>query len=270
MDETTKDKFLELFTKQGIYGRLKCAFQDFLDFIRDKTLQSIDLYCPKCRMTKTFVYADCEHIEQFGNVLHSGYTIVYLGYLLKYVCPTCQDELWYILYYDIKYESVIKLAQYPTLYDVTPDELKKYKKNDLIDEESFKQIYKADTCASESYFIAAYTYMRRVYESLLVNIFMQNKEEIGIREEEFKMLRSDEKIAKIKPYLAIDDEIYKPLYALLSAGIHSLTEEECCEDYTLLKSILLDIIAEQKARKEKEEKRKNIIELYSKRKGEQN
>ena len=112
--------------------------------------------------------------------------------------------------------------------------------------------------------------MRRVYESLLINIFTQNKEEIGISEEDFRKLRSDEKIAKIKPYLAIDDEIYKPLYALLSAGIHSLTEEECREDYALLKSILLDIIAEQKARKEKEDKRKSIIELYSKRKGEQN
>lgn len=269
MDDITIAKFLDLLTKQGVYGRLKCEYQDFYDFIWDKPLQSLDLYCPKCRTTKTFIYVGRECIEQFGSASERART-VYFSYLLKYNCPTCQKSLCYILYYDINQKSVIKLAQYPTLYDVTPDELKKYKKNDLIDEESFNQIYKADTCASESYFIAAYTYMRRVYESLLVNIYTQNKEEIGIREGDFKKLRSDEKILKIKPYLAIDDEIYKPLYALLSAGIHSLTEEECCEDYNLLKSILLDIIAEQKARKEKEEKRKNIIELYSKRKGEQN
>ncbi|MDE7290440.1 MAG: hypothetical protein K2N58_00175 [Treponemataceae bacterium] len=269
MDETTKEKFWDLFTKQGVYGRLKCAYQDFYDLICDKPFQSIDLYCQKCRTNKTCIHNGGGWIKEFGSILNDGYA-VYQAYILRYICPTCRNNLWYILYYDTNKESVIKLAQYPTLYDVTPDELKKYKKNDLIDEESFNQIYKADTCASESYFIAAYTYMRRVYESLLVNIFTQNKEEIGISEEDFKKLRSDEKIAKIKPFLAIDDEIYKPLYALLSAGIHSLTEEECCEDYTLLKSILLDIIAEQKARKEKEDKRKSIIELYSKRKGEQN
>ncbi|MDE7228497.1 MAG: hypothetical protein K2N31_09285 [Treponemataceae bacterium] len=265
MDETTKEKFLDLFTKQGVYGRLKCAYKDFHDFICNETLRSMDLYCTKCKSNKTFVHNGYKSIEQFGMASIESYS--FYAYSLRYNCPTCQNNLWYIFYYDKNKESVVKLAQYPTLHDVTPDELKKYKKNDLIDEESFNQIYKADTCASESYFIAAYTYMRRVYESLLVNIFTQNKEEIGISEEDFKKLRSDEKIAKIKPYLAIDDEIYKPLYALLSAGIHSLSEEECREDYTLLKSILLDIIAEQKARKEKEEKRKNIKDLYSKRKG---
>lgn len=266
MDETTKEKFLDLFTKQGVYGRLKCAYQDFYDFIWEEPLQSIDLYCPKCRINKTFIYNSKECIDLFGSIQYR-FSPAYMSYSLRYICPTCRNNLWYIFYYDRSKESVVKLVQYPTLYDVTPDELKKYKKNDLIDEESFNQIYKADTCASESYFIAAYTYMRRVYESLLVNIFTQNKEKTGISEEDFKKLRSDEKIAKIKPYLAIDDEIYKPLYALLSAGIHSLSEEECREDYTLLKSILLDIIAEQKARKEKEEKRKNIKDLYSKRKG---
>ena len=30
-------------------------------------------------------------------------------------------------------EEVIKVAQYPSLYDVSRDQLKKYRKNDLID-----------------------------------------------------------------------------------------------------------------------------------------
>ena len=99
---------------------------------------------------------------------------------------------------------------------------------------------------------------------MLLNVFNQNIEEIGITEEEYRKLRSDQKMEKIKPFLAIDEEIYKPLYSLLSAGIHSLTEDECCQEYSLLKSILLDILEEQKAKKEKEKKRREIQELYSK------
>ena len=72
----------------------------------------------------------------------------------------------------------------------------------------------------------------------------------------------------MKLIIDIDEEIYKPLYALLSAGIHSLTEDECCQDYSLLKSILLDILSEQKAKKERELKRKEIQDLYSKKKSE--
>jgi len=144
--------------------------------------------------------------------------------------------------------------------------LKKYQKNDLIDKESFEEIYKAEICASENYFVASYTYMRRVYENMLFNVFSQNAEEIGITEDEYRKLRSDEKMERIKPFLAIDEEIYKPLYALLSVGIHLLTEDECCQDYSLLKSILLDILAEQKAKKERELKRKEIQDLYSKKK----
>ena len=127
MDETTKEKFLDLFTKQGVYGKLKCAYQDFYDFIWEEPLQSIDLYCPKCRMNKTFVYNSKKCTDLFGSIQYI-FSPAYMAYSLRYICPTCQNNLWYIFYYDKSKESVVKLAQYPTLYDVTPDELKKYKK----------------------------------------------------------------------------------------------------------------------------------------------
>lgn len=80
----------------------------------------------------------------------------------------------------------------------------------------------------------------------------------------------DEKIKTIKPYLPIDDDIYKPLFELLSEGIHGLTEEECAENYGLLKNVLLDILAEFKAKKEKEAKRNEIKQLLAKKKGSNN
>lgn len=259
-----KQEVLTLFDQKGIYGKIKdVSFENFQKWMGSEAPSSLDLYCPKCKVNKTFVKGQNEVSGLFGRFWNNEQW----NYGLKSIvfsCPTCREKILYTFLYNN--DCVIKIAQYPSLYDVSRDELKKYQKNDLIDKESFEEIYKAEICASENYFVASYTYMRRVYENMLFNVFSQNAEEIGITEDEYRKLRSDEKMERIKPFLAIDEEIYKPLYALLSVGIHLLTEDECCQDYSLLKSILLDILAEQKAKKERELKRKEIQDLYSKKK----
>lgn len=261
-----KQEFLTIFYSKGVYGKAKdVTYGEYQKWTGVEAPSSLDLNCSNCNTNKTFV----KQVYKARDILSK----VWDGQIWRerirdvvYICPTCGQELLYsFLYRD---NAVIKLAQYPSLYDVSRDELKKYQKNDLIDKESFDEIYKAEICASESYFVASYTYMRRVYENMLLNVFLQNAEEIGLTKDEYRKLRTDEKMEKIKPFLAIDEEIYKPLYALLSAGIHSLTEDECYQDYSLLKSILLDILAEQKAKKERELKRKEIQDLYSKKKSE--
>lgn len=261
-----KEEFLTIFTQKGVYGKIKdISFDDYQKWTGSEAPNSLDLYCPVCKTNKTFIKGNFGSSSNFG-IFWDDTGRHYGSRGIVFSCPTCNEEIYYSFLY--KNNCVIKLAQYPSLYDVSRDELKKYQKNDLIDKESFEEIYKAEICASENYFVASYTYMRRVYENMLLNVFSQNIEEIGITEDEYRKLRSDEKMERIKPFLAIDEEIYKPLYALLSAGIHSLTEDECCQDYSLLKSILLDILAEQKAKKERELKRKEIQDLYSKKKSE--
>lgn len=271
MTEEKISEIRDLLTIQGVYGKVKdITIEEYYSvFENRKGIGSLDLFCPCCKANKTFVFRKAESSNLLGSglcTMNSFSTWANKIYVLTYECPTCGNLLYYSFYYTNN--TIIKLAQYPSLFDVSRDELKKYRNNGLIDAESFDQIYKAEICASESYFVAAYTYMRRVYESMLISVFRQNENEIGITEEEYRKKRSDEKMEIIKPYLAIDEEVYKPLYALLSAGIHSLTEEECCEDYTLLKSILLDILVEQKAKTERAKKRKDIQDLYSKRKSE--
>lgn len=265
MEKSTKEAFFDLLTKQGVYGKIKgIAKMDSYTAIKE-CVNTLDLYCSKCVDNKTFIYKDRESNGSMGHFYQYGEYVDAIQQL-SYRCPTCNQVIVFCLL--IKENELVKIGQYPSLFDITRDELKQYQKNSLIDKDSFAQIYKAEICASESYFVAAYTYMRRVYECLLLSVFNQHREELGISDEEFRKLRSDEKISKIKPYLAIEEAIYKPLYALLSAGIHSLSEEECGEDYTLLKTILLDILAAQKVRQQKEESQKRVLELYAAKKSE--
>lgn len=266
MTEDIAIALYDLLLNQGIYGKVKNATpKDFDTFASPYGFSTLDLFCPNCKENKTFIYENWDAIKGLGTykINNQGGTSIRS---LIYKCPSCNKNLFFLFYFDG--ENIIKIAQYPSLFDVSRDELKKYQKNQLIDKDSFKEIYKAETCASSGYYVAAYTYMRRVYETMLLSVFEQNQEHIGLTEDEFRKLHSDKKLEAIKDYLAIDDEIYLPLYSLLSSGIHAMTEEQCCEDYNVLKPILLDILAEQKAKKEKESKRKELKELFARRKGE--
>ena len=264
-----KDIAVELYNllmQKGTYAKVSEVDANiFEQFTSSNGFSTLDLHCPKCNENKTFVYVDWDYIKGLGGYV-KGSNYYQNTRSIFYKCPTCGQCVLFIFHFDGN--SIIKLAQYPSLYDVSRDELKKYQKNKLIDKDSFREIYKAETCASSGYYVAAYTYMRRVYETMLMSVFTDNQGAIGLSEDEFRKLHSDKKLEAIKDYLAIDDEIYLPLYGLLSAGIHAMTEEQCCEDYVVLKPILLEILAEQKAKQEQADKRKELKELFAKRKGE--
>lgn len=265
MNKTLKDNLYNLFVNKGVYGKIRnINFSDFKALGQACNLiDSIDLFCPHCKTNKTYVVKRTSTTKGLGStfvredMMEHGHIVEF-----TYVCPTCKKQLYIALYHNG--QDVIKISQYPSLYDISRDELKQYKKNDLIAEESFNQIYKADICASENYFVAAYTYMRRVYEDLLLSVFQQHGNEIDLTVDEFKKLGGQEKIKTTRQYLAIDEGIYGPLYAILSGGIHEYTEEECSEYYRFLKLVLLDILREQKAKVEREANRKAIMDLHSK------
>lgn len=269
MPETTKDKFEKILLKEGVYGQCKITIGEFDDFNARRELKSLDLYCPKCKQNKTFVFANQWVSDYMGRERYdtpqSTRSIEKLFYLI-YACPTCGEKIYYTLYFDEG--KMYKLAQYPSLMEVTRDELKEFDKSKLIDDSSYKEVYKAYECASSGFYVAAFTYMRRVYENLLLNLYKENKSEIAVEQGDFERLKFDQKLELLKGYLAIEESIYKPLYSILSEGIHSLPEEECQQYFTLLKLVLLDILAEQKAKKEKAEKRKAMMDLFAEKKAE--
>ena len=152
--------------------------------------------------------------------------------------------------------------------DVSRNEINKYKKLHLLDSEYFEELKKAEICACESYYVASFLYLRRVFENLVGNLFDRNAKEIGINREEFNKKHSNEKLELLKPFLAIEDSVYTYLYKILSEGVHTLSEEKCAENYQLLKFILLDILEEQTSKNRKEENRKKLADLFSRRKDE--
>lgn len=257
------EELKDLFLNCGIYSKKKV---DRYDAVNVGHCKSLDLFCPNCKANKTFIPYSVEESYLLGSIVVNSTRTVGAIREVSFKCPTCELKVYYSFYYDG--EFLHKLAQYPSLKDVSRDELKQYEKSSQIDKESFKEINKAYECASSGFFVAAYTYLRRVFENLLLNLFKTNQETFEIGLGDFDKLRFDEKLELLKEILAIEDSIYKPLYSLLSEGIHSLSEDECENYFNLLKFILLDILAEQKAKEEKAKNRKNILDLYAKKKAE--
>lgn len=267
MDKNRINEICKFIIKGSLYLRFKLTRDEQIDIVKNThELTGLDLYCPDCQADKTFIYESCDSSYIMGIFRRNETSTTSYPNIksIVYKCPSCNKKIYIeFLFFD---DYMIKIAQYPALCEMSRDELKKFQKNKVIDKEYFKEIQKAEVCAGDGYFVAAFTYMRRVFENLIKNIFKDNQQSIGIHYEEYIKKRTDEKIAIIKNYLPIDDDVYMPLFSLLSEGIHALTEEECAENYNLLKSVLLELLVTFKAKKEQEERRKQVKELLAERK----
>ena len=71
------------------------------------------------------------------------------------------------------------------MYDVRRDTLNKYQRYKLLNKEYLEEFKKANICANEGYYVASFTYLRRVLEDVLSKIYNENKPEIGIELSEF-------------------------------------------------------------------------------------
>lgn len=254
-----------LLFKSGVYSNEKAKN---VHHIRDLKIDesAIDIWCPICNKEKTFnccnndciynlpeKYANDNHMYYSGPAIETKDDIFYKSY----ICPTCKNKVIYI--FKIEGLSIRKIAQYPSLRDVTPDSLKKYHSSEFVDEEDFKEINKALTLSSESFYVAAFTHMRRVFENLINRTF--DKGGYQITKEDFYKLHMDEKIKNIRDGLPIDDDIYNILYKNLSLGIHQLSEEDCKNRYDILIEVMQDILEEEIRKKEKKSRLDKLKKL---------
>ena len=234
----------------------------------------IECYCKECNQRRIYSFEDSQiALNSIMSGMNPGpinsrpsdYRIMDLQYELKnldYLTLCTQADCTHnmiIVFKVIDKETIMKVGQFPSIYDLN-EKINNKKFIKSLGEEYSNYYKKACSLYSFDTYIGALTYLRRIYEKLLLDTFNDNKNNFDITMDKFKNKRMDEKIKFLKDYLPsiMFESGFNKIYTKISNGIHNLTEDECCKMFLILKMGIEEILIEKM---EKEEKRKRIKAL---------
>jgi hypothetical protein len=148
--------------------------------------------------------------------------------------------------------SIQKIGQHPSFGDLNLPKLKKYVP--VLDKALLGELNRAIGLASHDVGVGAYVYLRRVFEALIEEAHGLAVSDAGWDEELYGRSRMAEKISLIKGHLPTFLVEHPEMYALLSKGIHELSELECLEHFDTLRIGIELILDEKLERREREKK----------------
>lgn len=268
--------------------KVSLEYQRLLDFITD-TKSVIHGNCPICKVPTFYnVKCGCELDKQILSPILRAYRdeqIDMEDYYIpdpdyemrnkaenlvkkvkffdkKFFCPKCGEiyQAEFALEYHEKLENdndkyeaeilLIKTGQYPSLQEFAIVDYKGFDK--VLDTLAIKDDYRnAIRNHINGDNIAAYVYLRRIVEKIIIEAFRKNKVALQISDEEFEKLRTKERISKLQGYLPKFLFDNKEIYSVVSVGIHTLSEQQCEEYYDIIKNAI-DIILHQEEARRKE------------------
>ncbi len=232
------------------------------DFLSSKGQQTT-LFCPNCGGERGFIaihYTDTQDVAI--KLSTSNKNIVFDNSIkrIKFAC-TCGKSVEIILE-AMPNSRLVKIGQYPdaTQFDVS------------VNSDAIKLLSKGDKeyrlNAAKAYYsglyIAAFNYLRRVFESLV----KQAETQADITEpKQYMSDRVKELVEKGVFDEYLKDTGFSVLYKLLSSGIHELSEGECEKQYLVLQdaidTILEDKLHEQIRQRRREENSKKLNKINS-------
>ncbi len=149
-----------------------------------------------------------------------------------------------------------KIAQSPSVADLTNRYLSKYKK---LDSDIFIELSKGQGLFSHGIGVGSFVYLRRIIENHIVKPELNkliNKGEITgdeLSKKDFK-----EKLNLLKGEISDFLVENKKIYSVLSKGIHELSEDECRTMYPIVGKCIEIILDEQIELKEKLKKKAEV------------
>lgn len=292
------NRYADFLQNSGLYDSIpvdKESISELITLIHGSC--RIDVYCPSCRTQRVF---RMNPIISFSDSNSHGIKKELLSTLLlneqnrqmgeKIPAPGqvyVRDEPWN---WDKKYSSdthvmvfqfrctmceghtldyavlnmhdhLIKIGQYPSIADLSSDELQEYRKD--IDEQSFKELRRAIGLHAQGIGVGSYVYLRKVFERILNKAGDEAISDGAIDEEILRKSKVDEKIRLLKDYLPKALSGNAVFYGIVSKGIHELSEEECIQYFPVLKSCIVLILRQWKKQREDKENEKEISRSIS-------
>ena len=261
------NKFItEALVLTPLYKKIKDMPKSILtSFPIDNT--KLELYCNECKKRRIYSFATVgmdyymmERGPHFSNDTPIGYSKLindneYFYFIAK---ADCGHNL-IILFKIIDENTIMKVGQSPSIYDMNEEINNKSFLKELGEE--YASYYKT-ACSLNSFNsnIGAMTYLRRIFEKLLLDCFEENQIELKITKDDFIKLKMEDKLDSLKKFLPqiIFENGYNQVYSKVSNGIHNLSEEECEQLFIPLRMAIEEILIEKLELKEKKNRKERI------------
>jgi hypothetical protein len=222
----------------------------------DKTL---DAYCPECNMHSIFERKQITYCNSVDGWINYG------KFAIELQCSRNKEHKLFFLFF-AKDKSIQKIGQLPSIASLNLFDVKKYSK--VLDKQYFQEFTKAIGLSAHGIGVGSFVYLRRIFEFLIEETHLKVKQMHGWDEAVYISSRMNEKINLLKSELPAFLVENKALYAILSKGIHELSEETCLDAFPIVKVgielILDDKIEKMNKQKKLEEAKKEITKLTAK------
>lgn len=221
--------------------------------------ETIDAYCIWC--DKEGVFRAYNYLSD--NTYIPRWTTRHDGLIeIEYRCTRNASHAYHTYYFKAD-NFFTKVGQFPSVADFQIPQAEQYRK--IFDEEQYKELTRGIGLAAHGVGIGSFVYLRRVFENLIeeahIKAQVENKKFPNI---EYFKARMDEKIKMVKNYLPEFLVENRSLYAILSTGIHDLTEDECLQYFETVKIGIEQILDEKIIQKEKADKTMKAREAIKK------
>lgn len=223
---------------------------------------TFDSYCPECGEHSVFTRDSSKSDTIVTNTyLLFGYRNHYF-----YCARNKKHHLTFVLYLSKKESTIQKIGQNPSVADLNMHDVKKYAS--VLSKEYFNELKKAIGLAAHGIGVGSFVYLRRIFENLIEEAKLEAAKDDSFDEQAFKTARMNEKIKLLSGHLPSFLVENHQLYAILSKGVHELSEQECLDAFPAVKvgiELILDEHIVEKQRKAKiEASKKALAALASK------
>lgn len=225
---------------------------------------TIDAYCIWCEKESVFDTEERIHTTPYQRQTELDAWIRSGGGFSRVVhsCTRVKNHNYYAYYFK-EGNFFTKIGQFPSVADFQIPQAEKYRK--ILGEEQYKEFTRGIGLAAHGVGIGSFVYLRRVFENLIEEAHekarLENKE---FSNGEYLKARMDDKIKIVKDHLPEFLVENRNLYAILSTGVHDLTENECLQYFETVKIGIEQILDEKIIKKEKAEKAAKAREAIQK------
>ena len=154
-----------------------------------------------------------------------------------------------------------KVGQSPSMADLQMFDVEKYRS--VLTKEHFRDFKTALGLHASGVGCGSFVYLRRIFEGLVAEAEQTASTQSGWDAEEYVKKRFNEKIDYLEAFgQKLIPDVLNPvktkIYGILSRGVHASSDQECNELFPVMKFVIEELLDQQIAIKEREERLKQL------------